>query len=172
MLKNGYLQITSSFVKKMSFYLQFVTDFDPWFSNRGTNFQIGKHALSKKKGFAIFFYLLAKRCTFNLQNFDFPNPVSDGIGTKSERQGSHVTRKISEVHVYFMKREVFVSLSVSRSSFLEAVGKNISSVHHFVEYYYFTYIVHEIVPLWKDDNMHFVFRSWHGTSIIVRYHLN
>ena len=115
----------------------------------------------KKVGFAIFsfFYLLAKRCTFNLQNFDFPNPVSNGIGTKSERQGSHVTRKISEVHVYFMKREVFVSLSVSRSSFMEAVGKNISSVHHFVEYYYFTYIVHEIVSLLKDDNMHFVFRS-------------
>ena len=78
-------------------------------------------SFKKKVGFAIFFYLLAKRCTFNLQNFDFPNPVSDGIGTKSERQGSHVTRKISEVHVYFMKREDFVSLSVSRSSFLEAV---------------------------------------------------
>ena len=47
----------------MSFYLRFVTDFDPWFSNRGTNFQIGKHALSQKSRllwyfFSFFTYLL------------------------------------------------------------------------------------------------------------------
>ena len=85
------------------------------------------------------------RCTFNLQNFDFPNPVSDGIGTKSERQGSHVTRKISEVHVYFMKREDFVSLSVSRSSFLEAV--RLFRQFIILLNTRFTYMVHEIVPL-------------------------
>ena len=42
---------------------------------------------------------------FNLRDFDFPNPVSYGIGTKCERQSSHVPWIVSDIYVNLKRQK-------------------------------------------------------------------
>ena len=141
MLKNGYLQIITSFVKKMSYHLWFVTDSDPWFSNKGTNFQIGKHALSKKKSrfYKFSTYLLRdvlSICRTLISQIRFPMVLAPKV---KDRVAMSPGRFPRSTYTYEKKRELF-----SRSSFLEA-GKEISSVHHFVIYVVRTYTCNRTV---------------------------
>ena len=65
-----------------------------------------------------------KRHCFNLRDFDFPNPVSYGIGTKCERQSSHVPWIVSDIYVNLKRNKKQQQLKAKNFFYAKKDHKN------------------------------------------------
>ena len=72
-----------------------------------------------------------KRHCFNLRDFDFPNPVSYGIGTKCERQSSHVPWIVSDIYINQKKQNNTIegTTTTTKKSFYFFYAKNHKNYH-------------------------------------------
>ena len=67
---------------------------------------------------------------FNLRDFDFPNPVSYGIGTKCERQSSHVPWIVSDIYVNLKRQKTTTTIEGKTFFYANHIISKVSKNYH------------------------------------------